>query len=99
MRRHGVMGVRMYDFESYDRRLGEKFLQVLKIFSITPVEYNVEPWCGAWVRFLTTEKKRLQIEYVFRNLMKFRRADYLREGKVDLEAQKLYRGDDAYAIY
>ena len=94
--RHGVKGVRTYDFDALDEKLGNKFLRTLKVFHITPVEYNVEPCYGSWVRFLATEKQRLQIEYVFNRFVGFGRANYLRNGSND---RKLYGGDDIYVIY
>ena len=96
--RHGIKGVKTYDFEACDNYLGEKFLQTLRMFHITPVEYNVEPYYGSWVRFLATDKERLRIEYVFRHLVGFGRADHLRKGVSTLEMWKAY-GGDIYAIY
>lgn len=88
---------KVWDFETSDLWLYTKFLKILKVFGITPLEEYECAYDTSSCRFCCTTKERLRIEYVFRRLIGLDRR-YL----IDLDSYQnrceLYR-EEKYAIY
>lgn len=60
-----------WGFETNEGWIADKFIQVLKCFGIVPYYDYIPSYLDfSEVHFRTTEKKRLQIEYVFKRYAK-----------------------------
>lgn len=92
-------GSRIFDFESKDQCMGMKFIDVLQIFDIVPVDYAITVGPdGSWVRFCTTKKVRTQIEYVYRRFMNLDKTEYLLDLDEYQNRQERFE-EEGYAIY
>ena len=60
---------KVWDFETSDCWLYQRFRQVLKIFDILPLEEYVVDWDMCSCRFCCVSKQRIEIEYIFRRLI------------------------------
>jgi len=95
--KHNPYLIRTYDFETSDRFAYYKFLDVLKIFNLFPLEeYNEGIEC-CQIRFVSTKEERLQIEYIFRKLLNLDSL-YLMDLDSYQNRAKVYR-EERYAIY
>lgn len=72
-----------WEFETNQGYLADEFLQILKVFHISPEDIYIPSYLDmSQIEFRTTRKKRMQIEYVFKRYT----------------GQSLTEGSDWYAI-
>lgn len=59
-----------YEFESSHSYLASRFLKVLYLFHVSPEDIYIQPdfFDASQIEFRTTEKKKIQMGYVFRRL-------------------------------
>ena len=71
MTRHRNPLLRKYEFETSRSYLANQFLKVLYLFHINPEDIYITPDFSdiSQIEFRTTEKKRIQMYYVFRRLV------------------------------
>ena len=90
-------GSKIWDFETSDSFLYHRFVRVLNILQITPLEEYTDSIDCCGCKFCCTKQERLQIEYVFRRMISLD-TKYL----MDLDSYQnravLYR-EERYAIY
>lgn len=72
MVRHRNLLERKYEFETPRSHYGDMFLKVLYMFHIRPEDIYIPPdfFDITQIEFRSTNKQRLQIEYVFKRLVK-----------------------------
>ena len=82
-----------WEFETNEGWLAEDFLEVLKMFCIDPQEVYIPSFLDmSNIEFNTTEKRKIQIEYVFRRYVN---KSWFRVNHSITEIE----GGDWYAIY
>ena len=98
MLRKSRFNSKIWDFEASDFWIYQRFLKVLSMFNILPLEQYAVPYDDNHsCRFCSTKKERLRIEYVFRRMISLDRR-YLMDLDSYQNRAKLYR-EERYAIY
>ena len=88
---------KIWDFETLDGYIYQKFIQVLKMYNVLPLEEH-DSSCDVYAcRFCCVERERIQIEYVFRKTAGLKSA-YLFDLDKYYNRCIFYKGEP-YAIY